>query len=125
MPAPASGPVRATLTMTLPAGAAQEFEEEWARVARWVAGKAGCLRQTLARAGDTAECVYVITSDWSDLAAYRQFEHSQRQDDMTARLRALRTSARMEIHAIVRHHEPLATAGPRGGARDQGGETGD
>jgi heme-degrading monooxygenase HmoA len=96
--------------MNVPGEAAQKFEQEWARVARWVAEQDGCLRQTLSRVRDAHEPVYVISSDWADLPTYRRFEHSPLQDEMTAGLRALRTGARMEIVAILDHRERVTTA---------------
>jgi heme-degrading monooxygenase HmoA len=95
---------RAVLTMSVPSGATDTFEAEWSRVAQWVAGQHGCLRQTLAR-GAGPEPVYVITSDWADLATYQRFERSEAQDAMTSGLRALRTTARMEVLTIVDHRE--------------------
>lgn len=94
--------VRAELTMAVPAGAAAEFEREWAVVAGWVAAQPGCLRQTLTRrpGGD-----YVVTSDWADDAAYAAFETSSRQDAATAGLRRLRTGVRQDLLAIVHHRE--------------------
>ena len=108
---PAAGPVRpvrAMLTMRVPSEAAHQFEREWAQVARWVAGQHGCVRQTLSRVHDSGDPVYMLISDWSDLPAFRRFERSRRQDEVTAGLRALRTSARMEVAAIVEHREKPA-----------------
>ena len=119
----AAGPVRAMLTMEVPSEAAQQFEREWARVARWAAGQQGCIRQTLSRVDEPGDPVYMLISDWSGLPAFRRFERSPRQDEVTAGLRALRISARMEVAAIVEHREKpaggqaAATPGPGGGAR--------
>lgn len=123
MAPPVAGPVRAMLTMTVPSAAAQQFEREWARVARWVAGQQGCVRQTLSRVYGTGDPVYMLISDWSDLSAFRRFERSPQQDEATAGLRALRTSSRMDVAAIVEHrekpggHQSAAAPGPPGGAR--------
>ena len=108
--------VRAVLIMTVPAEATEAFEQEWERVAHWVARQDGCLRQTLARS-PAAEPTYVITSDWADLATYQRFERGDEQDAMTARLRELRSTARMEVVTILRHHEsPVHTrSGATGG----------
>jgi heme-degrading monooxygenase HmoA len=97
--------VRAVLTMTVPQHAATEFEREWAAVAEWVQGQAGCLRQTLARVAGDEETTYVITSDWVDRATYHSFETGSRQDGATAGLRELRTSVRMDVLEIIEHRE--------------------
>jgi heme-degrading monooxygenase HmoA len=99
--------VRAVLTMVVPVERAESFEQDWRSVADWVRRNPDCLRQTLSRApcDDAGDAAYVITSDWCDLAAYRRFEASSQQDDATARLRALRRSASMQILRIVEHTE--------------------
>ena len=97
-------PVRAVLAMVVPAEHAGTFEREWCAVAAWVARQPGCLRQTLSRAPEE-DPTYVITSDWADLAAYRDFERSTQQDEATARLRALRRSASTQVLEIVEHRE--------------------
>ncbi len=96
--------IRAVLSMTVPVENSNLFEREWRRVAGWVESQPGCLRQTLSR-GQADEPLYVITSDWIDLGAFRAFETSSRQDAATAGLRALRRSAHMEILTIVDHRE--------------------
>ncbi|MDA2812978.1 antibiotic biosynthesis monooxygenase [Nocardiopsis sp. RSe5-2] len=98
------GPVRAVLTMTVAEEDTGPFEKEWARVAAWVRDEPGCRRQTLVRTSDPVP-TYVITSDWDDAEAYRSFETSSRQDRETARLRALRTGAHMQVMSIVDHWE--------------------
>ncbi|MCH5670846.1 antibiotic biosynthesis monooxygenase family protein [Streptomyces gilvus] len=97
--------VRAVLTMTVSPQAADAFEREWAAVAAWIQHQSGCLRQTLCRRPGTEEITYVITSDWSDRATYHRFETSERQDTATAGLRAMRTTARMDVLDIVEHKE--------------------
>lgn len=104
MPA-GKGPVRAVLTMSVPAQSASEFEKEWVRVADWVQAQPGCLRQTLAVLGDT-DPMYQITSDWTDASTYELFERSSRQDTQTAGLRRLRTDVRMQVFTIIEHKEP-------------------
>ncbi|MEV4113915.1 antibiotic biosynthesis monooxygenase family protein [Nonomuraea sp. NPDC049695] len=98
-----AGRLRAVLTFTVGQGDAEEFEDAWGKVADWARAWPGCIRQTLSRAtgGDDGEIVYVITSDWSDDAAFRSFERSKEQDVVTADLRRLRRSARMELQAVV------------------------
>ena len=99
-----SGPVRATLTMTVRPGDSPAFERAWSAVAGWARSQQGCLRQALCRLA-AAEPTYVITSDWADLMAFRAFEGSSEQDVATAELRRLRQSARMEVLALVAHVE--------------------
>lgn len=93
--------VRATLHMTVREGCEREFEEAWREVAAVAARDA--LRQSLLR--DEEPRTYVITSDWASLDAFRVFERSPEQDRLTARLRELRESARMQVNEIVCHVE--------------------
>ncbi|TMR06720.1 antibiotic biosynthesis monooxygenase [Nonomuraea turkmeniaca] len=95
-----SGPVRAVLTMAVPPARAEEFELAWQQVASWAREQPGCLRQSLC----AADGAFVITSDWSDEESFRRFERSPEQDELTAGLRRLRTSARMEVQRILHHH---------------------
>jgi heme-degrading monooxygenase HmoA len=95
--------VRAVLTMTVPQPSSADFEREWRAVATWVQSQAGCLQQTLGRAVGDGDTTYVITSDWTDYDTYRHFETSERQDGVTAGLRGLRTSVRMEVLEIIDH----------------------
>ncbi|MEO3811824.1 antibiotic biosynthesis monooxygenase family protein [Sphaerisporangium sp. B11E5] len=92
-----SGPVRAVLTMSVRPEHAEEFELAWQKVATWARDWPACLRQTLCRAEDA----YVITSDWAEEQAFRDFERSPEQEERTADLRRLRISARMEMQSIV------------------------
>ncbi|PZG37481.1 antibiotic biosynthesis monooxygenase [Spongiactinospora gelatinilytica] len=93
-------PVRAVLVFTVRPGDTAEFERAWADVADWAGRWSGCVRQTLCRT-DAAEPTYVITSDWVDRAAFRAFERSEEQDTVTAELRRLRRTARMELHTMI------------------------
>lgn len=99
-----TGAVRAMLTMTVPASATAEFEQEWRQVSQWVQRQPGCLRQTLTRI-DEQDVRYVITSDWTDSRAYHQFETSPSQDDRTAGLRRLRLTVAMDVLTIIDHKE--------------------
>jgi heme-degrading monooxygenase HmoA len=94
------GPVRAVLTLTVPARSCARFEHAWSRVAAWAREQPGCLRQTLCRT-DGDPVTYLVMSDWAGEAAFRAFERSPEQDRVTAELRALRTGARMEVSRIV------------------------
>ncbi|WP_342769902.1 antibiotic biosynthesis monooxygenase [Thermomonospora umbrina] len=100
------------LTMTVRSEDATTFEAAWARAADWAGTRPGCLRQTLALSpsrpsGTVAgtELTYQITSDWSDADRFHAFERSPEQDEVTAGLRMLRTSVRMELWKIVDHQE--------------------
>jgi heme-degrading monooxygenase HmoA len=93
-------PVRAVLTFGVLAEDAERFEGEWRRVAAAAAGQPGCVGQSLCRYDDNG-LRYVISSDWVDLAAFRAFERSPEQDALTAGLRRLRQSARMQIMVLV------------------------
>jgi heme-degrading monooxygenase HmoA len=94
--------VRATLRIGVLPGREQEFEDAWGKVAAVARGWPGNLRQSLLRAGDGS---YLISSDWVSRAAFGAFERSEQQDELTAPIRALRTSASMEVTEIVLHVE--------------------
>ncbi|MBP2708278.1 antibiotic biosynthesis monooxygenase [Microbispora sp. RL4-1S] len=97
-----AGRLRAVLTFTVRPGDAEEFENAWREVADWTRAWPGCIRQTLSLAGAAdEEIVYVITSDWSDESSFRSFERSEEQDVVTAGLRRLRRSSRMELQRVV------------------------
>ena len=94
--------IRATLTMRVRPGREAEFERAWARVAAELRRSPGNLRQALLR--DPADpAAFVITSDWDSEDAFRRFERSDAQDRLTATIRALRESATMTVHRLVRH----------------------
>jgi heme-degrading monooxygenase HmoA len=92
--------IRVVLTMTVPAANAEAFESAWQGAAEYAGRRPGCLAQTLGRqAGD--ELVYHVSSEWTDLDTFRSFERSAGQDEATAGLRRLRSSARMEWYEVV------------------------
>ncbi|WP_433336576.1 antibiotic biosynthesis monooxygenase family protein [Spirillospora sp. CA-294931] len=93
--------IRATLRMRVRPGAEDAFERAWDKVAEATARSPHNLRQALLR--EPGDSVYVITSDWATLAAFRDFEQSPEQDRLTARLRELRESAEMTVNQIVQH----------------------
>jgi len=98
------GAVRASLYLRVHAGREREFERCWREVAAEVSRLPGNLRQTLLRDPDDPQS-FVICSDWVDESAFRAFERSPAQDDLTATLRQLRESARMTVHPVVVHVE--------------------
>ena len=96
--------IRATLFMKVKAGREAEFEAAWRRVAEGARTAAGNLRQGLLR--DPREPgSFVITSDWESREAFASFERSPAQDALTAPLRELRESARMELYDLITHVE--------------------
>ncbi|MGF7236965.1 MAG: antibiotic biosynthesis monooxygenase family protein, partial [Frankia sp.] len=103
-----AGPmIRATLHLRVRAGREPEFEAAWRRVAQATRRWPGNLRQALLR---TADGGYVITSDWVDRGAFGSFERSDEQDVLTAPIRALRESARMELTEVVVHVDAVDPA---------------
>ena len=113
--------IRATLRMRVRAGRGPEFERAWLAVAAVASRAPGNLRQTLLR-GEPGE--YVITSDWETRAAFTAFERSEEQDAVTAPLRALRESARMDIADVLVHLDagtPGWAAAPATGPGDSSG----
>jgi heme-degrading monooxygenase HmoA len=91
-------PVRVTLHMRVLPGREADFEDAWRRVAAATSHADGNLRQALARDGHGE---YVITSDWVSREAFGAYERSDSQDVLTAPLRALRASARMDIADLI------------------------
>ncbi len=96
--------VRATLQMKVKEGRGDEFERAWRAIAEEVRRVPGNLRQALTRDPGDADS-FVVTSDWSSRDAFSDFEHSPEQDDLTAPLRELRSSARQSVHDLVVHIE--------------------
>ena len=91
--------VRALLEMKVRAGDESRFEAAWREVARVAAAAPGNLRQALLRDPDDTTR-YLISTDWESLDAFRNFERSPAQDQLTAPLRALRVSAQMSLFEI-------------------------
>jgi heme-degrading monooxygenase HmoA len=96
--------VRASLYMKVKAGRGEDFEEVWRQIAQEVKQAPGNMRQALTRDPEDADS-FVVTSDWESREAFREFETSPEQDDLTAPLRDLRESARMTVHELVTHIE--------------------
>jgi heme-degrading monooxygenase HmoA len=92
--------VRATLYMTVKEGRGPDFELAWRAIAEQVKAVPGNVRQTLARDPEDPDS-FVVTSDWSSREVFGEFERSPEQDELTAPLRELRSSARMTVHDIV------------------------
>jgi heme-degrading monooxygenase HmoA len=86
--------------MTVKEGRGPEFERAWSAIAEVVRSTPGNLRQTLAR--DPADPdTFVLTSDWSTRERFSEFERSPEQDELTAPLRDLRSSASMTVYDLV------------------------
>ena len=96
--------VRATLHMKVKDGRGGDFEQAWRKIAEEVRRAPGNVRQALMRDPDDPNS-FVVTSDWESRDAFTQFERSPEQDDLTAPLRDLRESGRMEVHELVTHIE--------------------
>jgi heme-degrading monooxygenase HmoA len=92
--------VRATLYMTVKEGRGPDFERAWRAIAEQVRAVSGNVRQTLARDPEDSDS-FVVTSDWSSREVFGEFERSPEQDELTAPLRELRSSARMTVHEIL------------------------
>jgi heme-degrading monooxygenase HmoA len=90
--------IRVTLHMRVRPGRDAEFTDAWRAIAAATSVWPGSLRQALLRADDGE---YVITSDWVDRASFRAYERSDEQDLLTAPLRELRESARMDVADIL------------------------
>jgi heme-degrading monooxygenase HmoA len=96
--------VRASLYMKVKPGRGAEFERTWREIAEEVRKAPGNVRQALTRDPDDPDS-FVVTSDWESREAFRAFETSPEQDELTAPLRDLRESARMTLHELVTHIE--------------------
>jgi len=96
--------VRAVLDITVTPGRADEFVTAWREVAAAVRTNPGNLRQSLVRDRDDPHR-FLIMTDWADADAFRRFETSPEQDDLTAGLRELRQSARMTVYDLAHHVE--------------------
>jgi heme-degrading monooxygenase HmoA len=94
--------IRATLRMQVIPGRDDDFVGAWEKIAAAAATTDGNLGQCLLR-GQPGE--FVITSDWASREAFSAFERSPEQDALTAGLRELRRSVRMDIAEIVAHVE--------------------
>jgi heme oxygenase (mycobilin-producing) len=92
--------IRATLYMQVKEGREAEFERAWQNVAQQARRIPGNLRQTLLRDPDSPSA-FLITTEWESREAYKSFEVSPEQDDLTAPLRALRESARQVVYDVV------------------------
>jgi heme-degrading monooxygenase HmoA len=86
--------------MKVKEGREQDFERAWNEIAERARLVPGNVRQTLMR--DPAdESAYVITTEWESADAYRSFEVSPEQDELTRPLRELRESAKQAVYDIV------------------------
>ena len=99
--------VRATLEMKVKDGRADDFEAAWRKIAEEVRQAPGNVRQALMRDPEDSHR-FVVTSDWESREAFSQFETSPEQDDLTAPLRELRESGRMQVHELITHIEGAA-----------------
>src|SRR5215218_4799013 len=86
--------------MKVKEGREGEFERAWHSIAERARHVPGNLRQTLMKDPEEAS-TYVITTEWESTEAYRSFETSPEQDELTRPLRELRESARQAVYDIV------------------------
>jgi heme oxygenase (mycobilin-producing) len=106
--------IRATLYMQVKEGREGDFEAAWQEVAEQARQIPGNLRQTLLRDPDDPSG-FLITTEWESREAYKAFELSPEQDDLTAPLRALRESARQVVYDVLADVGPDGSAGRAGG----------
>jgi heme-degrading monooxygenase HmoA len=92
--------VRATLQMKVKDGRGPDFERAWRAIADEVRSAPGNVRQTLSRDPQDPDS-FVVTSDWSSREEFSEFERSPEQDELTAPLRELRSSAQMTVHDLL------------------------
>jgi heme-degrading monooxygenase HmoA len=92
--------VRVSLAMKVKAGREEDFERAWHQVAERARSIPGNLRQTLMRDPEDGS-TFLITTEWEDQDAYRKFEVSTEQDELTAPLRELRESASQKVYEVV------------------------
>jgi heme-degrading monooxygenase HmoA len=92
--------IRATLHMKVRPGTEEEFVRAFRAIADEVRRDPGSVRQTLMRDPDDPTS-FVVMTDWVSREAFRQFETSSAQDNLTAPLRALRESASMAVYELV------------------------
>ena len=90
--------------MRVKEGREGDFEQAWREIAEEVRGTPGNVRQALLRDPEDPR-TFVVTSDWESREAFRDFEQSEEQDRLTARLRELRESGGMTVHDLVVHIE--------------------
>lgn len=92
--------IRATLRLTVRPGCEQEFRRVWSGIAEQVRVVPGNVRQTLQQQVDDPRR-FVIVSDWTDAAAFRDFERSPEQDALTRPIRELRETAEMHLYQVL------------------------
>jgi heme-degrading monooxygenase HmoA len=93
---------RAMLFMKVKAGQEEAFERAWREVAAHACRAPGNIQQALLRDPDDGS-TFVISTDWASREAFRQFERSPMQDELTRPLRELRESVHMAGYDLVAH----------------------
>lgn len=91
---------RVVLRMQIYPGLEQEFEQTWYQVGRTVTDHPANLGQWLA-SGHEETGVYYITSDWTDEARFREFEHSAEHLAHRAKLHPFRVGGSMSTMRVV------------------------
>jgi heme-degrading monooxygenase HmoA len=86
--------------MKVKADRVDEFIQAWRKVAACAQRMSGNLHQALLRdPQDSAG--FIISSDWESKEAFQIFERSNEQDRLTASLREMRLSSRMETYDVI------------------------
>lgn len=105
--------------MKVKEGSEAEFERAWHAISERARLVAGNRRQTLMR-DSTDPSAYVITTEWESADAYRSFEVSPEQDELTRPLRELRQSASQAVYQIVADVEGDGPPRPARGPEKKG-----
>jgi heme-degrading monooxygenase HmoA len=92
--------LRAILYMKVKSDRVDEFIQAWRKVAAYVQHMPGNLHQALLR-DPQDDAGFIISSDWESKEAFHAFERSSEQDMLTASLRDMRLSARMETYDVI------------------------
>jgi heme-degrading monooxygenase HmoA len=96
--------IRATLTMKVKAGHERNFEHAWLKVAAHTLLMPGNIRQTLLH-DPVDPTLFVIDSDWESREAFGRYERSEEQEILTAPLREMRESVKMNVYDLITHFE--------------------
>ncbi len=95
-----AGIFRVLLRMqTLPQRQA-EFEQAWLEGAKLISAEPANLGQSLCRSAGEDD-VYYIVSDWTDEAAFRAYETSQRHIEHRSRLHPFRAGGSMAVMSVI------------------------
>jgi heme-degrading monooxygenase HmoA len=91
---------RAFLRMRVRPGEGPDFERAWNVGADTIAAQPAHLGHSLARATEDPD-TYYVTSDWTDEASFRVYEHSSVHAEHLARLRPYRVEGEMWTMSVL------------------------